>query len=315
MKAYASVHLPKLLVTFLAISSFVLVIWLDGYRNYLVIGYGLLLFGLFIVLVYLVDYLSNTAFYQYIKHGRATHRSNGYLSKQWRKQFDAHEQKEQERLTELDQHHQNHIRFMNIWVHQMKTPVSVLALMAESEEVDNYDLLAETDRLKSGLATALNFVRLEDFTEDFVIESASLLELLKHSIGDQKRNFIRSEVYPKLMSEADITVTTDKKWLGILLFQLISNAIKYSKPDSKVYFEIDPFSRSLTIADEGCGIAAADLPRVFRPFYTGQNGRQTGEATGIGLYLVETISTQLDIDVSLASLENQGTTVTLTFRR
>ena len=74
MKAYASVHLPKLLVTFLAISLFVLVIWLDGYRNYLVIGYGLLLFGLFIVLVYLVDYLSNTAFYQYIKHGRATHR-------------------------------------------------------------------------------------------------------------------------------------------------------------------------------------------------------------------------------------------------
>ena len=68
MKAYASVHLPKLLVTFLAISLFVLVIWLDGYRNYLVIGYGLLLFGLFIVLVYLVDYLSNTAFYQYIKH-------------------------------------------------------------------------------------------------------------------------------------------------------------------------------------------------------------------------------------------------------
>ncbi len=57
MKAYASVHLPKLLVTFLAISLFVLVIWLNGYRNYLVIGYGLLLFGLFIVLVYLVDYL------------------------------------------------------------------------------------------------------------------------------------------------------------------------------------------------------------------------------------------------------------------
>ena len=218
MKAYASVHLPKLLVTFLAISLFVLVIWLDGYRNYLVIGYGLLLFGLFIVLVYLVDYLSNTAFYHYIKHGRATHRSNGYLSKQWCKQFDAQEQQEQERLTELDQHHQNHIRFMNIWVHQMKTPVSVLALMAESEEVDSYDLLAETDRLKSGLATALNFVRLEDFTEDFVIESASLLELLKHSIGDQKRNFIRSEVYPKLMSEADITVTTDKKWLGICSF-------------------------------------------------------------------------------------------------
>ncbi len=103
-----------------------------------------------------------------------------------------------------------------------------------------------------------------------MIESASLLELLKHSIGDQKRNFIRSEVYPKLMSEADITVTTDKKWLGILLFQLISNAIKYSKPDSKVYFEIDPFSE--TIADEGCGLQQRDLLRVFRPFIQGRMG-------------------------------------------
>ena len=46
----------------------------------------------------------------------------------------------------------------------MKTPVSVLELMAESSQIrPPYDLLAETDRLKSGLATALNFVRLEDF--------------------------------------------------------------------------------------------------------------------------------------------------------
>jgi len=102
--------------------------------------------------------------------------------------------------------------------------------------------------------------------------------------------------------------------LGILLCQLINNAVKYAKPDSKVYFEIDPFSRKLTISDEGCGIAEADLPRVFRPFYTCQNGRQTGEATGIGLYLVETISKQLDIDIALVSKENLGTTVTLTFR-
>ncbi len=314
MREYVKLHIARILITVLAISLFVLVIWLDGYRNYLVIGYGLLLFCLLLLFVSLAEYLSNAAFYHYLKSGKAVRGSNGSLSKKWRKQFDAREQQMQEKLTELNQHHQNHIRFMNIWVHQMKTPVSVLALMAESEKVDSYDLLAETDRLKSGLATALNFVRLEDFTEDFVIESVSLLEVVKHGIGEQKRNFIRSDVYPKLLSDADITVTTDKKWLGILLFQLISNAIKYSKPESKVCFEIDPFSRSLTISDEGCGIAEADLPRVFRPFYTGQNGRQTGEATGIGLYLVETISKQLDIDIALVSKENLGTTVTLTFR-
>ena len=65
-----------------------------------------------------------------------------------------------------------------------------------------------------------------------------------------------------------------QKWLQILLFQLISNAIKYSNPKATVTFALDDANRSLTITDTGCGISAADLPRVFRPFYTGDNGRQ-----------------------------------------
>ena len=57
-----------------------------------------------------------------------------------------------------------------------------------------------------------------------------------------------------------------QKMVADSTFQLISNAIKYSNPKATVTFALDDANRSLTITDTGCGISAADLPRVFRPF-------------------------------------------------
>lgn len=312
MKEYLKVQLPAIALFGMSIALILLLVWLDGYCNGFVIGYGLLLVGLLAIGVFTIDYLANRSFYHYLKTGLSG-RSAGYLARRVKKLLDDDHHHVQEQLAAIDAHHQTHIKFMNIWVHQMKTPVSVLELMAESSQIDPYDLLAETDRLKSGLATALNFVRLEDFEEDFLIESTSLLALIKQSIGEQKRNFIRHEIYPKIKDETDFWITTDKKWLQILLFQLISNAIKYSNPKATVTFALDDANRSLTITDTGCGISAADLPRVFRPFYTGDNGRQRGEATGMGLYLVSLISEKLSITVTIASEVGQGTVLQLKF--
>ena len=312
MKEYLKVHLPTMVLLLFSVALLLLLVWLDGYRNWFVIGYGLLLLLLLSVGFFTMDYVANRSFYYYLKTGRAG-RGNGYLAKRVKQRLDADHLRVQKQLADIEANHQTHIKFMNIWVHQMKTPVSVLELMAESEQIDAYDLLAETDRLKSGLATALNFVRLEDFKEDFLIESASLLTIVKQSIGEQKRNFIRHEIYPKIKDESDFQITTDKKWLQILLYQIVSNAIKYSYPEGTVTFALEEATRSLTITDTGRGISAADLPRVFRPFYTGDNGRQMGEATGMGLYLVSLISQKLAIDVSITSEVNQGTTIQLIF--
>ncbi len=79
MREYVKLHIARILITVLAISLFVLVIWLDGYRNYLVIGYGLLLFCLLLLFVSLAEYLSNAAFYHYLKSGKAVRGSNGSL--------------------------------------------------------------------------------------------------------------------------------------------------------------------------------------------------------------------------------------------
>lgn len=68
----------------------------------------------------------------------------------------------------------------------------------------------------------------------------------------------------------------------------------------------------LFIKDNGIGIAEADLPRVFEKGFTGQNGRNIQNSTGIGLYLCKRLCDKLGIGLSLHS-GNNGTTAILSF--
>ena len=111
-------------------------------------------------------------------------------------------------------------------------------------------------------------------------------------------------------------VTSDSKWLKFIVGQFITNALKYTfEPNKKVYVtanEIDS-SVQLVIRDEGIGIPKSDLSRVVKPFFTGENGRKTGESTGMGLYLANEICEKLGHQLSIASEVGKGTTITLTF--
>lgn len=315
MKLFLKAHLPWLLLEIVSIGLLILLIWLDGYRDLGILIYGVSLILCLTIVFLTIDYHKNQGFYGYLETGHMQKKSAGFISRTLQRHLHVEQQHMQQQLTAVDQHYQTHIKFMHIWVHQMKTPVAVLALMAESDQLDSDDLLAETDRLKSGLATALNFVRLEDFKEDFLIETLSLAAIIKESIGEQKRSFIRHRVYPKIIDQTDFLVTTDKKWLQIMLYQLISNGIKYSEPEGQLVFALDAEHKRLTISDAGCGIPDSDLPRIFRPFFTGDNGRALGEATGMGLYLVDMISEQLAISVAITSAQGIGTRVVLTFEQ
>src|SRR5690606_3219603 len=120
-------------------------------------------------------------------------------------------------------------------------------------------------------------------------------------------------IFPRLYGEA--TAITDSKWLSFVMTQLISNAIKYCKDkdgnkslDIQIY-EIDQ-AVNIVVKDEGIGIPQADIKRVFDPFFTGSNGRLTGESTGMGLYLAKKICLHLGYTLNVQSVEGEGTTFT-----
>lgn len=208
--------------------------------------------------------------------------------------------------------------FMNHWVHQMKTPVSVMQLMVLEMEDEHLipKFKKELDRLNQGLDMALYMARLNNFHEDFHVESISLKDAVTKNINSLKELFIRNGVFPVLEVHSDLTVFSDAKWLKFIIYQLMTNAVRYSgERDKKVFLTAKRSGKDIIfeVRDEGVGIPQEDIRRVFEPFYTGKNGRIFGESTGMGLYIVSKICSYLGHSVKLESEVGEGTSVKIIF--
>ena len=203
------------------------------------------------------------------------------------------------------------------FVHQMKTPLSVLKLICEnhSEEEDYKKIGRNVNTIEYNLNQILNIYRLDEFKNDFVSEKVLLKNICKECINGLKDYFISSQIYPKLDINDDIYVYSDSKWLKLIIHQILTNAIKYSnstqtvsvtakKEDDKVY---------LSITDTGVGIEKADLRSIFELFYIGKNGRNNADSSGIGLYIVKRVSEYLGHKVEVESKIGKGTKMTIIF--
>lgn len=205
------------------------------------------------------------------------------------------------------------------WVHQMKTPISVMRLLLQNpeKEIDNFSLSYELDRLQNQLDLILNLARIERFEKDFRIEKVSLDKIIRQAINEEKRFFIQSDVFPKYQKDINHSVYTDKKWISFVVQQLIHNAIKFSQSGKSVYIYTcsEPGKTSLIIKDKGIGIEKRDIHRIFDLYYTGENGRKFSASTGIGLYLVDEIIKKLQHDISVTSSNSDGTKFIITFQQ
>lgn len=215
-------------------------------------------------------------------------------------------------------------RILSAWVHNMKTPVSVSDLLLQRYEKDEIDKeyyisaqREENSRQLSLLNGMLDIHRLKEFNKDYEPEALDLGQLITNAINQNRKTFIYNNVYPKYTKEEPVYVLTDSKWNLVLLTQVISNAVKYSKGDQahNVYFSIDKKGKytELHIRDEGKGIPEYDLAKVFEPFFTGDNGRNRMDSSGIGLYFCHEICNMLGQQISIESQEGTGTCVTITY--
>lgn len=213
-----------------------------------------------------------------------------------------------------------HITFINQWVHQMKTPLSVMQMQLEDYEGEEpFDSIkGELGRLNKGLNMAMHFARLDSFQKDFIAEKFSLYNLVINKINEERQLFIKNRIIPKVDIDSSIEVYSDTKWMKFILEQLIVNGVKYSKGTGKeliirAYEEDDTVK--LSVIDKGVGIPKKDIKRVFDPFFTGENGRNFGESTGMGLYMVKKICGNLDHKVFIDSKDGVGTTVSVVLKK
>jgi len=224
----------------------------------------------------------------------------------------------QEQIQMYKRKQAEHLTFINQWVHQMKTPISVIHLILQENEGEPYveNIRQELERISRGLNMALNMARLTNFEHDFTVETVLLHSIAIEVVNEQKRYFIRKKVYPEVRIDSNMTVKSDKKWLKFIVEQLLVNAIKYTEGENKkviVSAYDSEKGKVLEVKDRGVGIPKQDIRRVFEPFYTGENGRKFGESTGMGLYLVSEVCKKLGHQIEIESKPGEGTCVRIIF--
>jgi hypothetical protein len=221
---------------------------------------------------------------------------------------------EKERLGAASQQtYQDLLEYYTLWVHQIKTPISAMDLILQSEEGTPYsELKGELFKIQQYVEMVLGYLRLGSDSTDFVFCTHDLDKIVRTAVHSYAGQFIRQHVR-LIYAPIHVQVLTDEKWLEFVLEQLLSNALKYT-PGGVVTISLeDPCT--LVIEDNGIGIAPEDLPRIFERGYTGLNGRKTHRTTGIGLYLCHQIMDKLGHGISIQSELGQGTAVRLNLER
>jgi signal transduction histidine kinase len=202
----------------------------------------------------------------------------------------------------------------------MKTPLAVINLQLQDYEGEEIflEIGQELDKLDKGLNLAMNFARLEEFQNDFVIEKINLYDEIMIILNKEKRLFIKNRIIPKVDLNEELKVYTDKKWIKFVIEQVIINGVKYSKNYGK-YLNLKSRESSeyiiLDIIDEGIGICKKDIKRVFDPFFTGENGRKYGETTGMGLYIAKKVCDNLGHIIEIKSEVESGTQISILFKK
>lgn len=298
------------------------------------IGYLFLLAVCFILAALVIDYLRQASFYRTVER-RLAEDSIDALSiiapgatreQQILKQtVELQYGKYKDLLEQYRSSEERRRLFTDQWVHQIKTPVSVIDLLTQetgfpsSIEHLNERLCSiseENERIKGYLELVLHYARLDQFENDVHVGRVPLIPLLRQVINSYKTSFIRARIYPSITG-AEAIVATDEKWLIFVVNQVLSNAVKYSglREGKQLHVHIShgPQETVLTITDEGIGIPPQDLPRVLDPFFTGENGRMTKESTGMGLYLAHEVCRKLGHPLSIESEVSVGTKVTIRF--
>lgn len=215
-------------------------------------------------------------------------------------------------INELVSHIENFKTIINMWIHQMKIPVSALYLLTEDLDFElGDDIQNQLFHLNHYLDTLLHYLKLNDINHDFRFEPVDVKGSLKDILPTYAPFFIEKNL--SLDMDVNLTVISDQKWLTFIFDQLISNAIKYSKPNHKI--KIYSSDNRIFIQDFGVGILKEDLPRIFSHGFTGYNGRKNKQSTGIGLSLVKKVCDQLGHSITIQSEINEGTTVIITFNK
>lgn len=335
-------RLLYILFYFISIVLVIVIMSLDSINRDIGLNIGNILYAILISIAMLIvflaiDYLRKREVYRAINRGLERDESDYIFNmpdranrehRAFKKLLTKNYMHYENTLDSYRKKYRTQLNLKSRWIHQLKTPISVIKLLLEKEkekDIDentrkNYESIEEEiEKLSHGLEMELYSLRINDFEMDFKVEKIDVIDIVRKVINENKNAFIVNSIYPTIESKENTLVKSDKKWLKFIISQIISNSIKYTrvKDVERKYIHVslsrEENSTVLSIEDNGVGIPNKDLDRVFNAFFTGENGRKYYESTGMGLYLVKEICDRIGHGVEIKSVEGMGTIVRIIF--
>ena len=205
--------------------------------------------------------------------------------------------------------------YVESWVHEIKTPITAAGLICRSAEPSlRQKLSQELAQIEAHVERSLFYARAESPEKDFVIRQINLADIAAQAISRHRTLLIQNGIRVETENLEHI-VYTDSKWAVFILGQLLQNAARYRSEEPVITLSARLLGKQLQLVvhDNGIGIPAHELPRIFDRGFTGSNGRIRGGSTGMGLYLCRKLADSLEIDLQIASTQGKETTATVTF--
>lgn len=203
------------------------------------------------------------------------------------------------------------------WVHEVKTPLTAMKMTMDAQRENPAIRKIEKEWLRVHLLIdqQLYISRLPTLEADYVLEKANLHRLAKAEVRELATWCMEKNVAVEFEGE-ELEVVTDVKWNRFIIRQILTNAVKYSPEGGTISISTEVNSLGhpfLKIKDEGPGIESHDLPRVFEKGFTGGTGRLHNAATGMGLYLAQTVAGKIGLALTAQSVKGQGTIICMIF--
>jgi two-component system, OmpR family, phosphate regulon sensor histidine kinase PhoR len=206
--------------------------------------------------------------------------------------------------------------------HELRTPLARLLVLLETAALPGSDVGALMEQARQEVEQARELIddvlflgELETGREVVSLGSTRAKPIVEEVVAGYADRADNAQVTIAVRADDRVELPLRPRMLRVVLENLLANAIRYAGPGTTCTVgvsESDDGGALLAVSDDGKGVWAGDLPRLFERFYRGDQAR-TSRGTGLGLAIVKHVVTAAGGEIEATSEAGQGLTITARF--
>ncbi|GAC1391073.1 MAG: hypothetical protein NVSMB46_02230 [Candidatus Saccharimonadales bacterium] len=219
--------------------------------------------------------------------------------------------------------------FIDIASHQLRTPMTAIMTYAHmlhdgyGGQLDGLQkelaqtIVVSSERMIRLINDILLITRVQNDNASLRNSDTTLNEIMTMLDSEFSSKFLKKHIkFTNKYSDDIHTISCNKFTVHEILSNLLSNAYQYTMDGGRISLATSATKQlvTVTITDSGIGIPKEYIPKIFNQFSRAQNAfKLFNEGTGLGLYIVKILLTQLNGNITCTSTINKGTTFVLSF--